>query len=218
MSSLDRFSQVVAWSAIVVLAVAACGVTDGDETASTGPTSTQPTSSETAPPVADVTLLPTGLGVVSFGEAADTALPLLEQALGRQPTSDRTETGDLPGGYGGRNTTVRFVDFNGLSLVFTSWPYYRDDGVVHLIAWGASGTGAGELSTPEGIRPGSTVDDLRAAYGDQLSLPDEPDECTGLWHFFVGPTINGLHGTLDGPASDPATSVTTIGAGAQSTC
>ena len=201
-----------------MLVVAACGVTDGDETVSSAPTSTQPTSSEVAPPVGDVSLLPTGLGVTSFGEPVDTALPLLEEALGRQPTSDRTETGDLPGGYGGRNTTVRFIDFNGLSLVFTSWPYYRDDGVVHLIAWGASGTGAGELSAPEGIRPGSTVDDLRAAYGDELSLPDEPDECTGLWHFVVGPTINGLHGTLDGPPSDPATSVTAIGAGAQSTC
>jgi hypothetical protein len=145
-------------------------------------------------------------------------LPLLEQALGRSPVGDSTETGDLPFGYGGRNTTVRVVQFDGLGLVFTDWPYFRDDGVVHLIAWGVGGTGAVDLATPEGIKPGSTVEDLRAVYGDRLVLPPEPGVCTGSWHFFVGTSAYGLMGTLDGPPSDPQSSAVVIEAGARSTC
>ncbi len=188
-------------------------------TAATSPATTSTTTSTAAsPPVGELVLLSDGLGVVSFGDPIDTVLPVLEQALGRSPTGDTTDTGDLPFGYGGRNTTVRVVRFDGLGLVFTDWPYFRDDGVVHLVAWGVGSTGAVDLATPEGIKPGSTVEDLRAAYGDRLLIPPERDECTGSWHFFVDTSAFGLMGTLDGPPSDPQSSAIGISAGAPSTC
>jgi hypothetical protein len=181
-------------------------------------TTTSTTTTAAPPPVGELVLRSDGLGVVSFGDPVDTVLPLLEQALGRRPTSDITETGDLPFGYGGRGTTVRIVGFDGLGLVFTAWPYFRDDGVVHVVSWGVGVGGTIDLATPEGIRPGSTVDELRAAYGDRLRLPPEPDECTGSWHFFVGTSPTGLMGTLDGPPSDPQSSAIGIGAGFPATC
>ena len=72
------------------------------------------------------------------------------------------------------------------------------------------------LATPEGIRLGSTVDELRNAFGERLVLPDEPDHCTDLWHMYIGGSDDpGLRGVLDGPPSGSASS-TLLAAGAQS--
>jgi hypothetical protein len=92
---------------------------------------------------------------------------------------------------------------------------------MHFVRWTLfdfEETGANGLATAKGITLGSTVDDLRAAFGEQLTLPEELDECTGDWHFFArGSGDPGLQGVLDGPPSGSAT-VTALSAGAQSTC
>lgn len=74
------------------------------------------------------------------------------------------------------------------------------------------------LATPEGISIGSTVDELRAAHGEQLRLPDAPDDCAGGWRFSVGEASLGLRGALDGPPTDESSSVEFLTAGVQSSC
>ena len=180
------------------------------------------TSTETLAPATGVSLLDNGLGVVSFGEPADSAVSLLIEAVGSQPTGESTITGVMPGGYGG--TTARFVEFGQLSVILSDGQYYRDDGVMHFAGWTLSGTGSSELATPEGITLGSTADDLRAAFGERAHLPEQLDECTGAWVFTVGEVVPAtserqveLWGVLDGPPTGSA-SVTLLSAGAQSTC
>lgn len=237
------WTRSIALLVVVTLATASCAddsVDDGQPTApittsSTTSDSTDSTTSsvssvssvssevgstETFAPPAALTLIGDGLGVVPFGEPVDSALPLLVEALG-EPSSDSTVRGAMPDGLGGDDTTVRLVEFGQLSVTFTDWPYFRDDGVLHLVRWilfDFDGTGTSDLSTPEGITLGSTVDDLRTAFGDGLLLPSTPDECTGGWYFVVGELPRGLRGTLDGPTTDGSSSVVFLTAGAQSSC
>ena len=154
--------------------------------------------------------------MVAFGEPLETALPALTNAVGIQPTADSTSTGVMPQGFGG--TTVRFVSFGQLTVIFSDGGYYRDDGVMYVAGWSLGGPGQANWATPQGITIGSTVDDLRTAFGDQLRLPPDPDECVGAWTFSVGPTDLGFEGQLSGPPTDPPSSVTRLAAGAQSSC
>ena len=63
----------------------------------------------------------------------------------------------------------------------TDWPDFRTGGVMHFVRWMLfRGSGGRGLATPEGISIGSTVDELRAAHGEQLRLPDAPDDCAGV--------------------------------------
>jgi len=213
---------------LVLVLAAGCSV-DSDKTESEGPTATTATatsavtstpvaSTETPSPASDQLLLSDGLGVVRFGEPADTALPLLIDVLGRQPTDDSTTTGDMPQGFGG--TAVRFVSFGQLTVIISDGAYYRDDGVMYFAGWSLDGTGPSELATPEGITLGSTIDELQTAFGDQLRLSSGPAEevCGGAWSFGVGPSELGFEGELSGPPTDGSSSVTRLAAGAQSSC
>ncbi len=208
---------------LVLVLAAGCSV-DSDTTESEGPTATTatatstPASTERPSPASDQLLLSDGLGVVRFGEPADTALPLLIDVLGRQPTDDSTTTGDMPQGFGG--TAVRFVSFGQLTVIISDGAYYRDDGVMNFAGWSLDGTGPSELATPQGITLGSTIDELQTAFGDQLRLPSGPAEevCGGAWSFGVGPSDLGFEGELSGPPTDGSSSVTRLAAGAQSSC
>jgi hypothetical protein len=200
----------------------ACGdgeVSPGDAPA--GPAATSDTTSTQAPPTespspaANPVLRSDGLGAVPFGEPADAALALLADVLGRQPTEDSTYDA-MAHGFGG--TTVRFVGFGPLTVIFSDGGYYRDDGVLYFAGWTLSGPDSSALATPQGITIGSTVDDLRSAFGDQLRLSTEPSECTGTWVFGVGPSELGFEGELSGPSTDGSSSVTSLSAGAQSSC
>ena len=173
-------------------------------------------STETVAPSRPLRLLVDGLGVLEFGEPADTALPLLVQAVGSQPTGDSTITGVMPQGFGG--TAVRFVEFGQLTVIFSDGAYYRDDGVMHFAGWTLAGTDPSELATPEGITLGSIVDDLQTAFGDQLQLPSTLNDCTGSWFFSVGPSVLGFEGDLSGPSTDGSSSVIRLSAGAGSEC
>jgi hypothetical protein len=146
-------------------------------------------------------------------------LPALVAILGK-PVDDAQMHGDLPLGYDGMNSTARSLDFGGLVVVFGDWADYADAGTMHLVGWGASGrrTANGtRLATPDGIRSGSTVADLEAAFGSSLHLPhvDQPG-CGGPpWYFAVNPDVLDLIGSLTAPPSDPEARVDGLGAGSQ---
>jgi hypothetical protein len=189
---------------------------DSTSTETTSPAATSTPSTVEPSPTVGLVLRSDGLGVAGFGEPVDTALPELTSAVGSPPTGDSTTTGEMPQGFGG--TAVRFVVFGRLTVIFSDGDYYRDDGVMHFAGWTLAGTDPSELATPEGITLGSTVDDLRTAFGDQLRLPPTPDECSGDWLFGVGPSELGFEGALSGPPTDGSSSVTRLSAGAQSSC
>jgi hypothetical protein len=173
------------------------------------------------PPVRQVLLREDGLGDYQFGAPPDTVLPGLTAMLG-PPTEDTTERGSLPGGYGGENTTLRSVRYGNLSLVFVDWPYFRNERVMQWAHWSVDD---GEPAPPNtafvteaGIAIGSTVSQLRQAYGDALRLATEIDECTDKWHWSVASASPlGITGDLSGPVTD-GTRVTRLTAGAQSAC
>ncbi len=158
-----------------------------------------------------------GLGDVPFGVVEAEALPRLIGVLGQQPDDEMTITGEMPGGFGG--TAVRFVDFGPLTVIFNDSQYaFRDDGEMHFAGWVLGAPGPPGWVTPQGITVGSSVDELRAAFGDQLSLPSAPAECTGTWIFGVGPGYVGFEGELSGPPGDAGSRVTSLAAGAQASC
>jgi hypothetical protein len=150
----------------------------------------------------------------AFGDAMTMVVPALIELLGA-PIEDVRMHGDLPLGFGGADSTARTVDFGGLELVFGDWPTpYRDDGVMHLVAWGisarrtASGT---RLLTRVGVDVGSSVAGLRDAFDSELELP--PPWCHGpVWYFAVGPDdgaqlIGGLMVDRDASVRRPWSSV-----------
>lgn len=186
------------------------------DTTSPAATSTSAGATATPSPTGELVLRSHGLGVLAFGEPVDTALPLLTDAVGGQPTGDSTTTGEMPQGFGG--TAVRFVEFGRLTVIFSDGAYYRDDGVMHFAGWTLAGTDPTGPATPEGVTLGSTVDELRTAFGDELHLDSAPSECDGRWHFGVGPSALGFEGVLSGPSTDGSSSVTSLSAGAQSEC
>jgi len=112
-----------------------------------------------------------GLGVAALGQDADEALAALEAAMGRPNTVTRwlppehSLWGRCPG------KRVRGAKWGDL------WVLFGEDTPLgegrYLFGWmlGQAGvSGATGLRTAEGIGIGSTVAELRAAYGDRLEL------------------------------------------------
>lgn len=134
---------------------------------STAPMATTTTASTltSLPAVDDVVLGPLGLGVVSFGSEAATVLPVLEARFGR-PVDDRP-LGSCPSGE-----VDRLVQFAELSVLLDV-----TGGREHFVAWdlGTPSTGRPRLVTAEGIGIGTSLAELRSAYGDRLQLSrDDP--------------------------------------------
>ena len=69
-----------------------------------------------------------------------------------------------------------------LTVAFDDNPFYRDDGVEHLVAWTHWDAGSVPLLTAEGIGIGDTYDALLDAYGSRVVDPAQPDECVGEWY------------------------------------
>jgi hypothetical protein len=164
-----------------------------------------------------IELGPGGVGVVSFGEPMQVVLPLLEELLG-PPTDVQQMYGDMPLGYDGMDSTARWVFFGDLRLTFGDWAEFGDAGVMHLVAWDAWGrrtTNGTLLLTAEGIRAGSSVEDLEAAYGSALHLPaPTPWGCEGPpWYFGVGPDPEAFLGSLSASPSDADARVDGLHAG-----
>ena len=166
-----------------------------------------------------VRLLADGLGTVSFGAPADAAATALRNALG-VPESDTTVVADMPDGLGGPRTTLRTLRWGQLAVSFVDWTGspYRSDGTLHLVRWLVSGqTNNGrEYATPEGIRIGSSVAQLREAYGSSMVV--ERDDCVGAWQIRVGNPSLGLVGRLDSNSENANARLVYLAAGLRSSC
>ncbi|HUP73457.1 MAG TPA: hypothetical protein VM282_10495 [Acidimicrobiales bacterium] len=166
-----------------------------------------------------VRLLADGLGIVSFGAPADAAAIALRNALG-VPESDTTVVADLPDGLGGPRTTLRTLRWGQLAVSFVDWTGspYRSDGTLHLVRWLVSGeTNDGRVyATSEGIRIGSSVAQLREAYGSSMVV--ERDDCVGAWQIRVGNPSLGVVGRLDSSPENANARLVYLAAGLRSSC
>lgn len=129
-------------------------------TTSTAPASTTTSGATEEPSADDVVLRPDGLGVVAFGDDAEVVLAELTARLG-PPTDD----GALPSCPSGE--IDRLVSFAGLSVLFAA-----TGGVERLVAWDLEPASQAlpRPATAEGISVGSSLDELRSAYGALLEL------------------------------------------------
>ncbi len=162
--------------------------------ASSSTTSTVPTTPE-------VVLDPDGLGLVAFGDPAETVVARLSAVLG--PPVD-----DGPVGSCATGEADRLVQFGELGVVLAG-----NGTAQRFVAWDV-GLGSGAmpaLRTAEGVGVGSTLSDLRAAYSDRLVVV--PDAAFGP-RFDVHHPSGTMTGTLTGIGS--ADTVVTLGAGAAS--
>ncbi|HEV2070934.1 MAG TPA: hypothetical protein VGR26_14185 [Acidimicrobiales bacterium] len=200
-------------AAAVTLSLLAGGCAgDGDELSRRQPTSTTapaatgttapapPTSAPptTVPVPAQVVLAPDGLGIVAFGDDGETVLAALAGVLG--PPVDDRPLGSCPSGE-----ADRLVQFAELAVLL---------GGGRFVAWDvgpASGT-LPSLATAEGIGVGSSVAELRAAYGERLRL--DPDDPFGPVFEVTTPSPGRLGGTLTG--TGPADPVATLSGGTAS--
>ncbi len=166
-----------------------------------------PTSAATLPPrvepaartgaaaddqAAALPLRPDGLGDLPFGTPADAALEQLTARLG--PPDGQADL------FCEADATVPVAEL-------TEW---TDLGVIvwdgQLRGWMLSEAGGAslDLRTDAGIGLGSSVNELRERYGDQLTVrPVEPvDQALGDLHFTIGPTDpatgHGLSGHVTG--------------------
>jgi len=196
----------------------------------TTPVTTSPTTIAPPRPTGTVTLRADGLGVAAFGAAEGDALRALQRRLG--PTDERgswsgaTPFGTCPG-------PVRAVRWGRLYVLFTNGPTrYDPAGRWHLFAWQVDAVQrtkvdpryAGPTPPPEppplrgysprtaaGIGFGSTVAELRAAYGSRVRISFGEPGMT--YRFTVGQGAAGeLSGSLSG--ATPEATVTNLVAGA----
>lgn len=137
-------------------------------------------------PRGEVSLRGDGLGIVGFGDPYEQTLATLERELG--PPTEILDGPDVLTAsndafhYGGPDGTEVLVVWRpaGLFAAFTSYPFYRTDGLVHFSGWASVpvGSSAAGLSTPEGIGVGSTYAEASEALGDRLLVSD--NECGRL--------------------------------------
>lgn len=179
------------------------------------------------PPPLGIALLPDGLGPVDFGTDAETAVEPMIYLLGpadSDVTSHRSEVGAPPGGpcYGGYacDEYVRVLSWDALGLgvvisdlwlqpggdrpppvvpmTFVSYMYTGGDSDVIETP---EGIRQADLFTPEGIGIGSTVTDLRAAFGNTVGFSSEG--CGGPeFYVFVDGEFQ-IGGSLIGADSHP---------------
>jgi hypothetical protein len=190
-------------------------------TPSGGPVTGPPASTDS-----EFTLRSDGLGVIYFGEPADTTAAVLIDRFG-PPSSEWefTPPGPADGGCGlatgyGCKEYFRSLSWEeiGLSVVLIDVSQYRDDGAPHFAAWAVGGSaGAVHLVTDAGIGVGASVDDLRAAYPNQLQISPWLDVCESeeSWEFR---TDGAVMGSLSGPPDASTTIVSSLSAGIRSSC
>jgi len=150
-----------------------------------------------------------GLGATAFGDVPEYTVAALGAELGA-PSRDTTEPafssfGTCPG------TSLRAVEWGGLAVLITDGDSaYGIEGGPHFFAYLYRLDDSLALATGEGIGLGSTVADLRAAYGTALRV--NPEQGSLGASFEVGPYgPGGLYGLLDGTAD--TSTVTEIAAG-----
>jgi hypothetical protein len=154
--------------------------TVGSSTTST--TGASATTSSTATtlvdPSASLILTADGIGSLGFGVEADRVIAELDGVLGSaDEDSDWVDSfstfGTCPG------TEARLVRWASLQAFFTNGETeWAPEGIRHFFHYSHSvAAGGGDvlaLETDKGIRLGATVDDLRDAYGSDVSITDDP--------------------------------------------
>jgi len=173
-----------------------------------------------------------GLGAVDFQTPMSEAMTNLTAMLGEPdddqvydrdtfPADTRDDEWAIFGatGYPG-NDYARFVTWRdaGLQAMFSDRLDFGDgEQYVNFNGWIASDPGefGAQIATGAGIGVGSTLAELEAAYGDDLTWYAEPDEITGGWHFSIDTDVPGLHEDdvrrfSGGFSGDPAQSGTTV--------
>ncbi len=152
-----------------------------------------------------------GLGVVSFGDSVDSVMYILTELLGPPDVDEIQIAAEV-------DRSV-WWDNPSLYLQFTSWDYFSaatdsprpmpEGPVFHYYL-----TESDLFETETGIKVGSTVGELEAAYPDLRFGKPCDDE---LWSFFVDPSdgwlVLPIFGLLDGDLEETATRIVHIGAG-----
>lgn len=175
------------------------------------------------PSAAAIQLRGDGLGVVDFGDPVEQVMAVLVTALG-SPSSDWTITpipqDVVPAGAECLNQSggypchfyFRAVDWADFQVRFSDVDGQSEP---HFAGW--SQTGGTVMQTPEGIGIGSSIDDLRRAYGTNLRLPVGADECTGEWYLVIS-SSGFVTLVFDKHPSDPSAQVVIVRAGLSSDC
>jgi hypothetical protein len=137
---------------------------------------------------APIVLRSDGLGIVDLGDSIDEALTDLNGVLG--PPTQTIEDSEAMlepsrGQYGfgpDQTAIVAIWDDIGLLAAFSEYPFYRQDGAMHLSGWisVAPSTASNAPRTQEGIGVGSTFAEVHAAYGDRFIWGSGEEEC-GPW-------------------------------------
>jgi len=188
---------------------AAPSMTSTPTSTTTTTTTTTTTSPTTTAPVPEVVLKPDGLGPVTIGVDGDDAVAQLSGLIG-PPDQDATyDCGEVYGVH-------RYVVWGDLSIQINPaepgiFIFYtlEDEGRVS-----APSPTSEPLATAEGITVGSTLGDIRDAYGPNVEV--SASQVTGLYEFrLTGPWAVpgdwGLWGELSGP--DPSDLVQNIRGG-----
>lgn len=175
-------------AALLLIVVPACS---GDDTNAGAPSTTAEAASS-AVPVGRMVLSTDGLGVASFGDDAEEALEAARAALGAQGLDvgwgpSFSEWGTCPG------TEVRSVIFDRFVLLFGDDSEYAT-GERHLFSWRLDSvlpeTAAPLPRTEFGITIGSSIADIRAAYGAE-NVTVQDDEFLGTSFTVAGTTFWG---------------------------
>jgi hypothetical protein len=144
-------------------------------------------------------------GIAAFGDPMDRVLATLRQRLGspdQEVTNENNPEGNVFGVCpGGRN---RYLRWGRLWVLFTDGHSRYGQGRWHLFAYyvkGAQISGRLDPATQRGIHLGSTVAQLRAAYGRRVQI--FPIEVPPSHGFRIGPR-NGpaIDGLLSSTAAD----------------
>jgi hypothetical protein len=148
------------------------------------PTSAPPpttTTTTTAAPATEKVLAADGLrGIARFGEPLDRVVARISDRFG-PPDEDRTWNQQVMQYFGAcPGDRHRYLRWGRLYALFTdgATKYSPGGGRWHFFAWYAEGqhvTGRLDPATAAGIRVGSTVADLRAAYGGSLEVFNAAD-------------------------------------------
>lgn len=180
-------------------------------------TSVTPVTSEstTAPattladPLLALAMTESGLGDIRFGTLADDAITQMAQVLG-DPTEDSGWTGAFETCPG---PDARIVRWTSLQAFFTGGATdWAPQGTPHFFHFGNSITAGGgeviDLRTSAGIAVGDSIADLKAAYGERVTISEDPlfgplwevavDGAGALWGTAGTATDQGLIDSING--------------------
>lgn len=191
-------------AAVAVVVLLAFGSCSGSEEKEATPPADRPSSTTTAAPstgapegdpgASTTRLRPDGIGQVDFGAPEAQVRAALTQAFGTPEADDLLPDGSCSGG------ATRSVSWGDLNVLFGP----DAEGKPTLYGW-TYGTdeppATPAVATGEGIRVGSTRDELQAAFGARVKVTE--DQTIGAVRFTVGGSRYQLPlaGVLTGPAA-----------------